>query len=362
MGSDVSNLDLLKNLTIVIPTYKRQKFILRTLQYWSGKDVTIIVIDGSEKSLDINILNQLKTNIKYIHSPKSYYERLLSVINLINSQYVMMGCDDEFYIPTALNSCLVRLSLDNQLITCTGRAIKFNWQNDLVIGSKVYEGLKDLNLDNHNPNDRIIKHFSNYTPAHIYGVCRTSVWKIAAQTTFSKEFPFFASMELQLEFILLFAGKTLVIPELLWLRSNEAEPLRGTTSSMVPTNKIFQWWYKKKNKEEKKDFLIRMEKACLEINKLTNQNYIPKIQATYELYIKHNNSEHQNFSIFFKIFRNLPITIQNIIRKIFKFFRFKTDKKILLIDAVQSLESSGVKVDFTEIVKIEKIINFFHKK
>ena len=133
MRSDVLNLNLLKNLTIVIPTYKRQKFITRTMQYWSGKDVAIIVIDGSKKSLDTNILNQLKTNIKYIHSPKSYYERLLSVINLINSQYVMMGCDDEFYIPSALNSCLVKLSLDNQLVTCTGRAIEFNWHKNLYL-------------------------------------------------------------------------------------------------------------------------------------------------------------------------------------------------------------------------------------
>ena len=356
MRSDALNLDLLKNLTIVIPTYKRQKFITRTMQYWSGKDVAIIVIDGSKKSLDTNILNQLKTNIKYIHSPKSYYERLLSVINLINSQYVMMGCDDEFYIPSALNSCLVKLSLDNQLVTCTGRAIEFNWQNGLVVGSKVYERLKDLNLDNQNPNDRIIKHFSNYTPTHFYGICRTSIWKIAAQTTFSKEYSFFASMELQIEFLLLFAGKTLAIPELLWLRSDEAEPIRGTSSSLDPNYKISQWWYEKKNKKQKEDFLIRMATACMEINKLNNEYHTANIQRAFEIYIKK-----QKLPLFIKISTYLPSFIKDRIKKFLKIFGYGVRKKILLLDIAQSLKVSGVKVDFSELKLIHKIISSYYE-
>ena len=356
------NIPLLKKLTIIIPTYQRQAFALRCMQYWSGKDVTIIIIDGTKNSLDTNFLSKLKSNIKYIHSPVSLYERMLHTTNLIETEYCMLGCDDEFYIPSALNSCLVNLSLDNKLVTCTGRAIEFNWHNNSVVGGNVYEKFKDLNLDDTNPMERINKHFSNYEPAHTYGVCRSSIWKVAAKVIFSKEYPFFAAMELQLELLLLFAGKSLVIPEFFWLRSEEGTPLRGTTTSMISSYKISKWWLDKKNKKQKNDFLTRMEKACFEINKLTNENYTPNIEAAYEVYIKHNDIEYQKPSIFVKIFRYLPTILQNTIRGILKIFGFRVNKKILLIDFARLLEASGVIVDFTELEKIKKIINSFYKK
>jgi|TARA_B110000037_G_scaffold223162_1_gene303117 glycosyltransferase domain-containing protein len=359
---DESNFPLLKKLTIIIPTYQRQAFALRCMQYWSGKDVTIIIIDGSKNSLDINSLSKLKPNINYIHNPVNLYERMLSATNLVETEFSMLGCDDEFYIPSALNSCLVSLSLDNKLITCAGRAIEFNWHKNSIVGGSVYKKLKGLSLDDVNPMDRIKKHFSNYEPAHTYAVCRTSIWKIAAKVIFSKEYPFFASMELQLEFLLLFAGKSLIIPEFFWLRSEEGVPLRGTTTSMIPSYKISKWWFDKNNKKQKKDFLIRMEKACLEINKLTNERYTPKVQAAYEIYIKHNDIGYQKPSIFVKIFRNLPTTVQIMIRRTLKTFRFGVKKKILLIDFAQILENSGVKVDFTELEVIKQIISSYYKK
>jgi hypothetical protein len=100
----------------------------------------------------------------------------------------MLGCDDEFYIPSALNSCLIKLYSDSNFVACSGRAIGFGWSNDLVIGFNEYNKLKDLILDDPSPMVRLRKHFSNYIPAHIYAVCRSATWKIAAKYIFSKEY------------------------------------------------------------------------------------------------------------------------------------------------------------------------------
>ncbi len=104
MNLDESKFPLLEKLTIIVPTYNRQEFALRYMHYWSETKVTIIIIDGSKKSLEPAVLKKLKKNIIYIHNPIGIYQRLLAAIKHINTEYVLLGCDDEFYIPSALNS------------------------------------------------------------------------------------------------------------------------------------------------------------------------------------------------------------------------------------------------------------------
>ena len=112
MSLEKSKFNFLEKLTIVIPTYNRQVFALRCMQYWSGTNVNIVVIDGTEKNIDSVIVSQLEPNIKYIHGPACYYKRMLSIVDLVKTEYVLIGCDDEFYIPSAINSCIIKLSLD----------------------------------------------------------------------------------------------------------------------------------------------------------------------------------------------------------------------------------------------------------
>jgi len=350
------DLTLMQKLTIIIPTYKRHAFVIRTMQYWSGKDVKIIFLDGSETPLHSTFLNHVESNIKYIHKPISLYERLFSAISLIDTEYVMLGCDDEFYIPSALNSCLAKLSLDTKLVACSGRAVGFNWSNNSVIGYNVYHKLKDLILNDINPMNRLIKHFSNYVPAHTYSVCRASIWKVAAQSTFSKEFKFFAAFELQLEFILTYAGKTLVIPELMWMRSGECPPQYGTSQSIIPSLTFFKWWFDEKNKKEKEDFVARIEFACKEINKLTKEHHALNVEIPFEIYIR----SEKKFNIF-RYFSYLPAPVRSLIKKIFKIFGHDVTKKTLFADVVKLLEATGVKVNFSELEAVEHFIYSFYE-
>lgn len=346
----------MEKLTIIIPTYERQKFMKRSMQYWSGKGVVVIFIDGSKVGLEASLLTHIKSNIIYIHNPVGVYQRILSAINLVHTEYVMLGCDDEFYITSALNSCLHKLSSDPNLVSCAGRAVGFNWNGNSVIGYNVYGKLKNLSLDNSNPEVRLYKHFSNYVPAHVYAVCKAYIWKIAAYQVFSKEYNFYAASELQLEFILSFAGKTLVIPELLWMRSGECKPLHGTGKSIIPSLTFYKWWVETKNKKEKEDFISRMEFACRQISGIKKNDKIPKVENIFEIYLRSEKT-----SIFFKLYKYLPYFIRNIIKIILKLFRYDVTKKTLFIDVVTSLEKTGVKVDFAEITLIKKFIYSFYK-
>lgn len=357
MLPDNSNLSLIKRLTIIIPTYQRQKFMIRSMHYWSGKGAKVIFLDGSEIGLNRDILSHMKPNVVYIHSPVGVYERVFSSISLVDTEYVMFGCDDEFYILSALNSCLTRLSLDSKFVACTGRAIGFNWYDNSAIGYNVYPKLNGLILDNPDPANRLIKHFSNYVPAHIYAVCRTSIWKIAAQMAYSKEYNFFAASELQMEFLLVYAGKTLVIPELMWMRSGECTPHYSKGIGITPFLTFSKWWISEKSKKEKEDFIVQMNLACIKINKLTNEKNFPNIKFILE-------AHHKSKKIIFLIesFRYLPTPIRHVIKFFFKLIGHDVTKRTSLMDVARLLEATGVKVNFDELELVEKIISSFYEK
>jgi len=356
--------DFLKNLTIVLPTYERQDYLIRFLNYWSDKQVQIIVMDGSKRSLHYDIIKNLSKNIKYLHLPKSYYERMFEAIDLIDTEFVMQACDDEFYIPSALNSSIEKLIKNPDLVTCGGNCMGFDYTNGSVIGFKRYEKLKDLRLFISDPNERIKKHFSNYVPAHIYSISRSKIWKIASKTVYSKEYSFFGALELQLEFLLLYGGKTLIIPELMWLRSNENKSIHNDTPSFAPTNTFRKWWISDKFLNEKQDFILRMEQACKQIDKVNYLNNEPKIKNVFKKFLYFNKHGYIGLTwLFFQpVFRYIP-SLKKLIKVFFNTLGYRNLSTKNLFEMVNEYLKENVKVDINELSKIkDKIIDFHSKK
>jgi glycosyltransferase domain-containing protein len=364
MSLEESKIPFLKKLTIVILTYNRQAYVLRSMQYWSGKNVNIVVIDGTEKRVDLVIVSQFKSNIKYIHGPACYYKRMLSAIHLVETEYVLFGCDDEFYIPSAINSCITKLSLDHELVTCGCESIGFDWKNNLVIGFNVDTKLKNHNLNDLIPADRIKKHFFDYVPAHYYSVCRTDIWKIAVEETFSKKYSCQAITELQFEFLMAYSGKSLIIPELMCLRSSESEN-SSINKFFLRKHKFDKWWLSKEYKKEKDDFIMRMELSCKKINKKNRAEHKPEIENCFDEYLQfYKKNINIFYKLFFPFFEYLPVYLKNKIKNLFKGLRYISfkNKKLPLIACAKLMEKENVKIDFDELRKIEKNINYFYKK
>ena len=126
------NLSNLKKLTIVIFTYNRHKYLKRTLKYWSSYDVKVLVLDGSSTKFEDPCLHA--KNIKYIYDTRSLYDRLLSSVNYINTEYMILACDDEFYLPSALSSCIKFLLKETSYYSCGGRAVGFRTKKKKLLG------------------------------------------------------------------------------------------------------------------------------------------------------------------------------------------------------------------------------------
>ncbi len=341
----------LNKLTLVIFTLNRHKFLKRTINYWSNFNIKLIVLDGSKiKFRDPCIKSE---NIKYIHDKTGLYNRLLSSVNYIDTEFIVLGSDDEFYLPSALVSCIDFLLKETTFSSCGGRAIGFYTDKDKIFGLKQYANLKDFQLNQSNASERVIKHFSNYVPAHFYSVIRFSKWKIICRNVFEKNYLFSGSHELQVEFLSVVAGKSRILPELMWLRNKEIPPIHNEEVIKIEKK---DWWYDKKYEDEKLDFLKRMKNASDEL--INDQNIQIKEETIIKSFEAYLNNPKLNETFIKKIRKLLPNKIKILKRLMISLKnKFLYDKNKSLIEEINLLEQESVLVNQRELNQIISTLN-----
>ncbi len=344
----------LNDLTIIIFSYNRHEWLKRIISYWSNYDVKLLVLDGSEKKLEKQHVNS--KNTRYIHDQRGLYERLLSSSDYIDTKFVILSSDDEFYLPSALLSCVKFLSKNKTYSSCQGLAIGFGRRksNKEVYGFQQYIEFRDLcfNLDQGDVLNRLRRHFTNYTMAHTWSVIRYEKWKIISKCIFNKEYNFCGVWEMQLEFLVMVSGKTKIIPELMWLRNNEVPGVRGTSPSMSYDISLKDWWRGKHYKKEKKDFLFRMKKACDELLIYDNFKFSEKtVKDIFECYLYKKRPQKK----FFRFYNFITLKIKKLIIFFiprFNWHEIRTKKYKSLKKEANELSLLGYKVNKTELSQI----------
>jgi glycosyltransferase domain-containing protein len=80
-------------LTILVFSYNRPRYLQRTINYYSGTAVPVIIADGSSEPL----LCDLPANVIYLHRPNaSLLERVRELLKTAKTPYVVLGADDDF--------------------------------------------------------------------------------------------------------------------------------------------------------------------------------------------------------------------------------------------------------------------------
>ena len=339
------NLLNLSKLTIVILTYNRHKSLIRTLEYWSNTNVNLIVVDGGKFKLEHKSINS--KNINYIHEPKSFYERFLICLNFVQTEYVIMGCDDEFYLPSALSACIDVLEKDNSYSSCGGCALGFFKKQGKFLGKKVYSKLFKFSLSESSSIKRLQTHFSKYVIAHYWSVMRTDNWKIICKNVFEKEYGFYAAHEIQVEFLSVISGKSKIIPELMWMRNFENSQIQNTNPAFEPNYIMDDWWIDNSMKSEKIDFIERI-KIAFQI--LSSDKHL-EISNKQILKIFENFLKQETFKkkLKAKISNFIPDKIKNILKMLFKFFLNKNETYKDIVGEAKSLEKKGISVNYKEL-------------
>ena len=361
----------LKKLTLVMLSFERQLFVIRSMKYWSKKNINLLVFDGSKKPIQSAILKKFTKykNIYYEHCKSSYVQRILKAKSLIKTEYVALIGDDEFYIPSTVKRCIDELDKNNELVSCIGTAVSFYPLHGLIYGRPKYPKLFGYEISHNDPRERVKTHMRDYVPSLIYAITRAHNWKIAASAYTDKEFPVFAMFELQMEMILSFSGKSKVIPYLMWLRSsNESKKIINKEKSLIPTNTFSKWWQNKKLKTEHECFInIVSGKFSILSPGYKDEYYKNSVIDACNSYMDYvfERKVKRNISLARKLARFFTGYIHDERKRKIKnfFFAFIGISKLhsnLLLDEVIGMKKKSETVDLKEVQKIIRIISDFH--
>lgn len=222
----VSNL---KKLTIIIPSFNRPTFLMRTLRYWSGKGVQIICIDGSFDKLNDQFISSLNPNIVYNHLPNSSFkDRMLIANEKISTEFTLFHADDEFHIPSGLSEC-INVIENEDLVACIGRCLEFSIENKKINGRPwrtFHTSFEGYSIMDNSPIVRILSNLNPYLCSISTSVIKTSIYKNAI--SFYKRYDLESNLMTELIFSICvsFQGKSKVVNNLSWIRSLENPPHR----------------------------------------------------------------------------------------------------------------------------------------
>jgi glycosyltransferase domain-containing protein len=297
--------------------------------------------------------------------PIGLLKRLEIASNLIKTKYCILLGDDEFFIPSALNSAIKTLDKDNKLVACCGQSIGFwpgkiaSWlpKSPILLSHIIYPERKGYSISQNNPQKRMVMHMENYSPTSIYSVVRTSDWKKVMSILTKKEFCAYGIFELQFELAISYLGKTKVLDELFWLRSAENENIQGTDLSLQIENSFEKWWVDPKKSTEHREFLqIIGDGLSDDINAV--DDIMKYVKISFDSYLKFSKARQLSnlSSLRNKFFFSFPVKFQMFLKNIFLYRGIGKP----LEENIREMKRSGTKVDINELMKIEKLVLEFH--
>ena len=247
MGNNEVSCD---NLTIIIPSFQRQQYVKRQIEYWSRFNVRIEILDGSPNSI-FEKSEKTIGSIRYWHLPVSIEERLKFSVGLVDTEYAALLSDDEFFIPSACDSCIQFLEMNPDFGSCKGQALGFYWDK-IVVSKNIYRGLHGYKVVADKGEERMIEHMCNYEMATLWSVQRSKVFKAALSALGEGSiYSTAAAGEAQISLVSAFLGKVKVFDELMWLRSFENENIWWSYGDLS----LKDWWLDDRFGLEHKSFI-----------------------------------------------------------------------------------------------------------
>jgi len=372
-------MSLLSKLTIVIPTYNRQAYALRNMQFWSGKEVTVYVMDGTARQIEEKHLSAISNNVKYYNSPLPFTDRVKMAADLITTEFAVLIGDDEFLIPGGLEACIKVIESDG-LIACLGRSLYFTFKTGKIIaeplnhehGSPWHPGFRNYKLLQNGPTSRIVDHMNPYLATTCYAVTRTDVWKTNIEALSKCNSSTSDSPEIALELACAYQGKSKVINHLMWLRSGENDPTQFADPEKYLS--FGKWFDDPKFLAEKHLFINNItDVLSLKVKDRTWEKIhsdIEKACNAFSLFEKTRRFDPRawivNMHLGFKPMQYLIIKRYNQLMQKIGFS--KSDEHGLsiidpdLFEIASVWNKNGIGVDLEEIREINELIINFHKQ
>jgi len=219
-------IELLSELTIIIPTYNRPLELERVIEYWRDTPVTVLILDGSPKPcFKIGAIVSGSAKISYHSLPtkpnekfmENYSLRVNEGMSLIKSRYAALLADDDYFTLHGLCKSLELLSSNDKIDAVIGKCATYCFYGSKIEWKKKYlnwipnELLKDESLAIRIKND--VGKYVIY-----YGILRSEKLKEIHNRANQFVFSDFRINELLAHHLGLAYCRTEVIDEYLWVR------------------------------------------------------------------------------------------------------------------------------------------------
>jgi len=198
---------MLDKITIVIATKNRHHYLERVIDYYSESGIQILVADATKESYG----KTLPGNVTYYHYPEvPYCTKLDDVFKKVNTPYSLMCADDDFIIPTAINTCVEFLDKNPDYSSAQGHYVFFYHSKNKLFYTPAYLSTIGSDFNEDKASDRI-KKFNNLGIQFYYCVQKTEtlkkVFSIASNKLYSLNL-----VELLMGMITMINGKHKVLP------------------------------------------------------------------------------------------------------------------------------------------------------
>ena len=296
IGTKKQNHQDLSLLTIVIPSYCRQDFIIRQCAYWHGCGASVVIMDGSPKRLSNNLQQVLAGlgDITYQHSATGIVDRLKHAAALIKTPYAVMCGDDEFLLRSGLCSAIRLLEKNPDLVACIGQSLRYYLSND---GSKTNYGngydTYGYEVRHDNVQDRLNASVKNYNAATCYAVTRSPVWCKSWGNLQRCSSSFV--IELEHAFTTYIWGKLASVDDVYWMRSDENPAAMTIDYDRLP---LEEWWMSNKFEAEKVNFVTKLGDELISAQNVDRTYAETLVTSAFEIFLREqkypsNSSVHQ---------------------------------------------------------------------
>ncbi|HCE45328.1 MAG TPA: hypothetical protein DET40_17450 [Lentisphaeria bacterium] len=207
------------DVTIVIPTYnQRYKDLRRLLEYYNYYDGLVFVADSSSSPYPYNYDLE---KVKYFHLPElGYYEKIIYVLNLVNTEFVVLCADDDFIVPKGIQTAVSFLKLNSEYSVAKGKQICF--LDDMSEKGKYVWRESDwdcYSIEDPSPSKRLFMHLSSYKSATFYAVHRTNLMRDIFRLSFDNSDDYLFG-EYILSLLAIIRGKYKIFDQLYAIRTS----------------------------------------------------------------------------------------------------------------------------------------------
>jgi glycosyltransferase domain-containing protein len=321
-------------------TFQRPDFVKRCMTNWSGETSKVIIADGSEIGLDQKFLSSIKDNVEYHHlNNQGLLERCRFLADKTATKYSMLHGDDEFFLPSSLDSQIEFLENNEGFVSCTGQCLSFRPQAYALLSEITYPELNGYEVSSRSPAERLNFHMKQYTPSLVYSVTKTRYWKLAFELgCISNNFSFWAGGEILVEMALAYLGKSKVIGTLGWLRSKENERIQGKGTYEKHESRFSTWWESDEMENERELFTQIFAEKMSEVNgrpvSEIKQEAWEGLKGYYEFSKNYHAGRH--------------------------WFKRPESSEEPIIDLAEKLMESGLSVNLAELEDLRHTITDFH--